>query len=86
MHPLHGVVSGKSSKKKRSNFTKGRTVADRRKSGMRAAQKCSWCRKKAYNSDTKGWVQHNSIVNCPFKTRVLNADLEVVCGAASVEI
>ena len=69
-------------KQKQSSWTKGRTVPDRRKSGMRSIQKCSFCRKKGYNSETAGWIPHFSIVNCPFKTAVFTADLQNVCDSS----
>ena len=33
-----------------------------------------------------GWIDHTSYVNCPFKTIVYDADLNVAAGSTEVDI
>ena len=69
----------------RSGFTKGRTVADRRKNGLRAPQQCRLCEKKGRTRQSYDWIEHNSAANCPFKTVVYDEDLNVVAGGDDVD-
>lgn len=91
MHKYHGNNKRKrfrngARKTSRASFTKGRTVADRRKGGLRRLQRCRKCVRSGRNPTDSDWIPHNNSANCPFQTIVYDEDMNIVAGGNLIDM